>query len=42
LKVLKESFDKGRKAMGNDYDYYNLVEKCIIEVELKPSDKKKA
>ena len=26
--------------MGSDYDFYNLVEKCLIDIELKPSDKK--
>ena len=26
--------------MGNDYDFYNLVEKCLIDIELKDSDKK--
>jgi hypothetical protein len=35
---LKEDYDKGRKRMGNDYDFYNLVEKCIIDMELKDSD----
>ena len=26
--------------MGSDYDFYNLVEKCLIDIELKASDKK--
>ena len=26
--------------MGNDYDFYNLVEKCLIDIELVPRDKK--
>lgn len=27
--------------MGNDYDFYNLVEKCLLEIELViESDKK--
>lgn len=25
--------------MGNDYDFYNLVEKCIIDIELSEVDK---
>lgn len=25
--------------MGNDYDYYNLVEKCLIDIELSETDK---
>lgn len=26
--------------MGSDYDFYNLVEKCLIDIELKPHDAK--
>ncbi len=26
--------------MGNDYDFYNIVEKCLIDIELKETDKK--
>jgi len=26
--------------MGNDYDYYNLVEKAMLEIELITSEKK--
>jgi len=26
--------------MGSDYDFYNLVEKCLIDVELREVDKK--
>lgn len=25
--------------MGNDYDYYNLVEKCLIDIEPTTTDK---
>lgn len=25
--------------MGSDYDFYNMIEKCIIEVEQRPEDK---
>ena len=25
--------------MGNEYDFYNLVERCIIDIELSDSDK---
>ena len=25
--------------MGSDYDFYNLVEKCLIDVELRETDK---
>ena len=24
--------------MGSDYDFYNLVEKCLLETELKETD----
>lgn len=33
-------YEKGRIEMGNDYDFYNIVEKCLIDVEPKDSDKK--
>jgi hypothetical protein len=39
LSALKTDYDEGRDRMGNDYDFYNLVEKCLIDVELKESDK---
>jgi hypothetical protein len=26
--------------MGSDYDFYNLVEKCLIDVELREIDKR--
>ena len=26
--------------MGSDYDFYNIVEKCLIDVELRETDKK--
>lgn len=25
--------------MGNEYDFYNLVERCIIDIELSDADK---
>ena len=38
---LKEEYERGRLKMGNDYDFYNLVEKCLLEVEpTDPKDKK--
>jgi len=24
--------------LGNDYDFYNLVEKCLLEIEIPPED----
>jgi hypothetical protein len=26
--------------MGNDYDFYNLVERCLLETELRSVDEK--
>lgn len=40
LKSLKNDYEKGRIIMGNDYDFYNLVEKCLLEIDLIDSDKK--
>ena len=34
LNALKIDYDEGRLRMGSDYDFYNLVEKCLIDVEL--------
>ena len=36
---LKRIYEQGRKKMGA-YDFYNLLEKCLIEVELTEQDKK--
>ncbi len=30
---LQQLFEKGRAKMGNDYDYYNLIEGNLLEVE---------
>jgi hypothetical protein len=40
LRLLKEDFDKGRYQMGSDYDFYNLIEKCIIDIELNENQKR--
>lgn len=37
---LKQEYDNGRYRMGNDYDFYNLVEKCLLEIELRSVDEK--
>ena len=34
LKCLKQEYELGRKKLGNDYDFYNLVEKCLLEIDL--------
>jgi hypothetical protein len=40
LKKLKEEYEKGRKKMGNDYDFYNMVERCIIDAEHREYEKR--
>lgn len=39
LKYLKEEYERGRIKMKSDYDFYNLVEKCLLEIDLSPNDK---
>jgi U3 small nucleolar ribonucleoprotein component len=34
LKMLKDEYEQGRIKMQSDYDFYNLVEKCLLEIEL--------
>ena len=41
LKALKAEYERGRKQLGNDYDFYNLVEKCLLEIELTTDADKK-
>lgn len=33
LRALKLEYERGRTQLGNDYDFYNLVEKCLLEIE---------
>lgn len=33
LKLLKDIYEQGRIKMQSDYDFYNLVEKCLLEIE---------
>lgn len=41
LRGLKEGYELGRLKMGNDYDFYNLVERCLLEIDhLNGTDKK--
>jgi len=35
---LKKIYEAGRKKLGG-YEFYNLVEKCLIEVQLSDSEK---
>lgn len=38
LKALKQEYERGRHTMKSDYDFYNLVEKCLLEIDLSPND----
>jgi hypothetical protein len=35
---LKKIYESGRKKLGG-YEFYNLVEKCLIEVQLSDGEK---
>jgi len=37
---LRQNYEKGRVKMGNSFDYYNLIEKCLLEVQLSTSEEK--
>lgn len=38
MDLLKQQYEMGRQRMNSDYDFYNLVEKCLLEIDLSPSD----
>ena len=40
VEELKKVYEKNRQQVGR-YEFYNLLEKCLIEVELNGNDKKK-
>ena len=40
VEELKKVYEKDRQLVGR-YEFYNLLEKCLIEVELNGNDKKK-
>lgn len=40
VQELKKMYENHRKNVGR-YEFYNLLEKCLIEVELNSNDKKK-
>lgn len=41
LRSLKSQYEIGRIKLGNDYDFYNLVEKCLLEIDpVTDSDKR--
>ena len=31
--MLKDEYEQGRIKMQSDYDFYNLVEMCLLEIE---------
>jgi len=31
---LKNNYEQGRAKMGSSFEYYNLIEKCLLEVSL--------
>ena len=40
LQMLKQNYEEGRKKMGSSFDYYNLIEKCLLEVPLNSEERK--
>ena len=38
---LKKIYEEGQKKLGS-YEFYNLLEKCLIEVKLNAEDEKRA
>lgn len=36
---LRKNYEAGRTRVKNNFDYYNLIEKCILEVPLSESEK---
>lgn len=40
VQELKKVYENHRRQVGR-YEFYNLLEKCLIEVELNANDKKK-
>jgi len=40
LHNLKANYETGRKKMGSSFDYYNLIEKSLLEVPLTPFEEK--
>lgn len=40
MKQLKECYEAGRAKMKNDYDFYNLIEKLLIDISLSEKEKR--
>lgn len=36
---LRKKYEQGRVRMGSSYDYYNLIEKCLLDVALTEKEK---
>lgn len=41
LVKLHQNYDEGRQKMGSFFDFYNLIEKCLLEVPLTEAEKAK-
>ncbi len=41
LRELKKEYESGRTQLGNDYDFYNLVEKCLLEIDVMSENDKR-
>lgn len=39
LVKLKMNYESGRIKMGSSFDYYNIIEKCLLEVPLNQKEK---
>ena len=39
LQNLKQNYEQGRQKMGSCFEYYNIIEKCLLEVPLTPKEK---
>jgi hypothetical protein len=37
---LKKQYETGRIKMGSSFDYYNLIEKCLLDCSLSDKEKK--
>ena len=39
MQQLHKNYDEGRIKMGSSFDYYNLIEKCLLDVEKTAKEK---
>jgi len=40
LQQLHKNYDEGRIKMGSSFDYYNLIEKCLLDVDKSEKEKR--